>query len=148
MPDIYLYSGATNPNDIILRDPTVLDSGVTVAGDGGSGAGYREALSRYEADRFERQLEARRTRLEEHRQEQRRQERQVEVQRLDEIIDYLKRPPEQTYEQIDAGIFRLVEALNDNAAQVAIEKQIQDISREIAARMDDEDALTVILMAL
>lgn len=32
MPDIYLYPGAANPHDIILRDPTQASSGTGVTG--------------------------------------------------------------------------------------------------------------------
>jgi hypothetical protein len=36
MPDIYLRSGATNPDDIILRDPTAADGGIVFSGVGDS----------------------------------------------------------------------------------------------------------------
>lgn len=32
MPDIFLYAGESNPNDIILSDPTVQRSGATYFG--------------------------------------------------------------------------------------------------------------------
>lgn len=154
MPDIYLYSGATNPNDIILRDPTTLARG-TVGGIRRIKLDQPRGFSR---KYFEELLAAKRAAeaAEEASFERKREEQRAALERAAEAAqEAIAVAAEPDYE---ADLARMTRALNaavsaknfsvslKRAADAVREAQILIATQRLAAEADEEEEAIMLLM--